>query len=170
MVLFFFFADFIFNCSPVKLDTKVNINQIPVIFQKELVLVAQQEPINLIHGWATWCNSCEETFSSLGKLNEAYQSIPITSIIFDDRNMNKDLNVPAWLKEKMFISGEDPELLMNVFPDKWSGTIPFIIISVKDKSQFSNKSIPGGIRYFYGLNEINEISKFIDFLYYDMKK
>ena len=147
---------------------KVHTNDIPVIYKKEFSEIIVRNQINIVLGWATWCSSCNETFSVVESLEKTYEnkdiSLSITSILLDDKNINKEIDVPAWMVAKLFVSGEEPEVLMSVLSEKWIASVPFIVVTSKVPE---NENIK--IKYFYGLDEIRRVGRFVEFLRYEME-
>ena len=164
-----FLIVFQLNCNQHSVSTSTG--EIRVINNKELSEIITGERLNLVFGWATWCNSCQEAFSIMEQLDEQYRNSDnpplITVVVFDEIKPEKEIHIPSWMKNKLYISGVDPDFLMSVYPEKWNGSIPFLAVSIG-----KNDPAPGNMRmkYFYGMNEIKNAHRYIDFINYEMKE
>lgn len=127
-------------------------------FQKEVLDVAQTQP-TLINFWATWCLPCMEEMPIFLEMyrSEKYSDI---NFVFVNMDFKKDIEtkVKKYVSEEKIISNTvvllapKPNSWINKVSEKWSGALPFTLITNNGKRATHNGK-------FHSLKEVQELLK-----------
>lgn len=131
-------------------------------FEKEVLNVAQSQT-TLINFWATWCKPCMEEMPLFLEMyrDKKYSDI---NFVFVNMDFKKDIatKVNAYVrKEKIMentvvLNAPKPNQWINKVSEKWSGALPFTLITHNGKRATHNGK-------FHALEEIQELLLKVNF-------
>lgn len=131
-------------------------------FEKEVLNVAKKQP-TLINFWATWCVPCMEEMPIFLEMyrSEKYANL---NFVFVNMDFEKDIEtkVKTYVSEEKILSNTvvltapKPNQWIDKVSEKWSGALPFTLITNKSKRATHNGK-------FHSVNEVEELLKQVNF-------
>ena len=88
-----------------------------------------QEPVTLVHVWATWCPPCRQELSHVVRFREAYEGRGVAMILISADAPGKSEQVASFLSEQgasfpSWIIDNPGAAFINTLCTNWSGAIP----------------------------------------------
>ena len=127
-------------------------NALPVKLKDLQKIMANQEAVQVINFWATWCAPCIKELPQFEKLNQENKNVKVTLVSLDydldpdPAKVNRFITRKNLQSTVLILEEKDPNAWIDKIEKEWNGSIPAtLIINAKTgKRKFIEKELKEG--------------------------